>query len=325
MFNFWFRGSVLLDDVEELLVEPLPVEDDPLVNTALSSEQPDDIDISKRLVDGETRYFDPYIAEHQETFFGSSIDDDITVLDESGAGLDASYFLGDGDDTIDDTSGREFFAGMDGDDVINSGSGSDRVFGGDGDDLIVNESELGLINGNDGNDTIFGGNDNDNVGGGSGDDAIYGGAGNDALSGHDGADYLSGGSGDDLLAGTYLNGPGSSDSSTGIDTLDGGDGNDILIMNRGEVGTGGDGNDQFRVAGTGSLETPVAHIEDFQSGVDTLELYYRASAGSEHLIDVSYDPQSDLTSVFLDDDLIVTLAGSPLLSAGMINLHGQYY
>ncbi|MFK7939648.1 MAG: hypothetical protein AB8B82_09725 [Roseovarius sp.] len=67
-------------------------------------------------------FFNFYLEEHSETLFGSLQDDQILVTDESGAGRDASYLLGAGDDLIVGTSGSEFFAGMEGDDTIFSGS-----------------------------------------------------------------------------------------------------------------------------------------------------------------------------------------------------------
>ncbi|MFK7939649.1 MAG: hypothetical protein AB8B82_09730 [Roseovarius sp.] len=191
--------------------------------------------------------------------------------------------------------------------------------------MIVNESELGLVGGDAGNDTIYGGSDGDVIGGGIGDDSIFGGPGNDGLNGHEGADYINGGEGNDVLAGTYTNGPNSNDLGTGIDTLDGGPGDDILIMNRGEIGIGGDGNDSFSVAGTGSLETPVAHITDFEPGIDSLEVKYQFQEGIEPTVSVSYDDLSDTTNVYLDGDLLATIVGDAGLTPEMIEMSEQYY
>lgn len=310
------REHYFPDPAPDTAPEPAP---DTSPDTALSTEQPDDIDLGTG-EDSLARYLD----EHAETLFGTSGNDQVTIVDESGEGRDASYVLGDGDDTIVGTAGSEFFAGMDGDDTIYSGEGQDRIFGGAGDDYIVNESGLGLIVGHDGNDVIFGGSDKDIIGGGDGDDTIYGGAGDDYLTGGGGADYISGGDGNDYLSGTTGNNPDQTDMGTGIDILDGGAGDDTLIMTRGEVGIGGTGSDVFSIASTGSLDTAVGHVADFEPDVDSLALFYRNDDGIPS-VDVSYDADSDITNVYMNGELACTLAGDAGLTPDAIDLHEQYY
>lgn len=94
-----------------------------------------------------------------------------------------SFFMGDGNDVVDLTSGP---GGR------NSYTGSVTFFGGDGNDVLW---------GGAGSDVVLGENGNDNLAGGAGPDTLIGGAGSDVLRGGGGIDFLYGGDGGDILIG----------------------------------------------------------------------------------------------------------------------------
>jgi Ca2+-binding RTX toxin-like protein len=193
-----------------------------------------------------------------------------------------TYVIGDGDDTITGSNGR---------DVIAAGSGNDTVKGGSGDDLLY---------GNDGNDTLDGGAGNDRLLGGAGIDLLVYMGGTDILdggAGSDTADFTKAtmsvridmaaagfevttaamaiadlisienvrGSGfaDTLIGNAYknrLDGGGGADTMSGgagDDTLLGGAGNDRLAGGLGaDILEGGSGSDQFvfeRASGTDTV------------------------------------------------------------------------
>ncbi|WP_163852346.1 tandem-95 repeat protein [Pseudooceanicola aestuarii] len=120
------------------------------------------------------------------------------------------------------------------DDSIQAGGGNDEVMVGDGED------------------TVEGGTGNDTVDGGAGSDDIDGGTGNDVLFGGEGQfnDTIVGGSGDDVITG-------------GAD-VEG-------ISSEGDMLTGGEGNDVFRIANV-SDSSGLSHdlITDFVSGSDKI-------------------------------------------------------
>ena len=82
-------------------------------------------------------------------------------------------------------------AGGNGNNTLNGTSGEDLIFGGKGEDVL---------NGGEGNDLLSGGIGDDTLSGGGGDDLLSGGAGDDTLTGGSGADIFSGGDGDDIAA-----------------------------------------------------------------------------------------------------------------------------
>lgn len=165
----------------------------------------------------------------------------------------------DGNDLILTGGGSDYANGNAGNDTINGQSGSDRLYGGLGSDLISGDDP---DDGIPGNDHLNGNKGNDTLHGGGGNDDIHGGQDNDSLMGEDGNDTLSG--------------------DVGNDTLEGGTGQDVL--------TGGAGADLFRVFGVsddGILVgpgAPLPHAEladsvtDFQHGLDTLQIYFAATA-----------------------------------------------
>ena len=131
-------------------------------------------------------------------------------------------------------------------DVVLEGTGlvSLRVF--EGQRVSIADVSNGRVQGDIRNDTILGG---------AGADSLSGGAGGDSISGGGGADTLSGEAGDDWIEG-----------GAGPDSLLGGPGFDQLTLGDGDVATGGEASDAFRLA----AEAGDATIADFDAA-DPLE------------------------------------------------------
>ena len=105
----------------------------------------------------------------------------------------------DGNDFIDGGDGSDYVNGNAGSDVILGGNGSDRLYGGAGDDTIFGDHDRSTPDDGGGNDHINGNKGNDSLYGGGGNDEILGGQGNDTLEGGSGTDTLTGGLGDDTF------------------------------------------------------------------------------------------------------------------------------
>ncbi len=154
------------------------------------------------------------------------------------------------------------------------------------------------VTGTDGNDAVaFGENGDDVIVTFGGDDAAVGfdgndfidvGAGNDRAFGSGGDDVVIGGAGDDILRGD------NEAAGNGADTIIGGAGNDLL---KGD-GTGLVGADTFVFAAGDGSDT----IEDFQTGVDTLDF----SAFGDADINISQQGNDAVVNV---GDVDVTLRG----------------
>ena len=212
---------------------------------------------------------------------------------------------GAGNDTLSGNGGKDDLAGGNGNDTLKGGQGIDTLYGGDGNDTLSGGTDNDTLYGNagadklsgdDGDDTLFGGNDNDTLSGGNGNDTLKGGQGIDTLYGGDGNDTLSGGTDNDMLYGNkgadtvyggsgndtlfggddgdLLHGDDGNDTiygGDGADTLYGDDGDDILHGGTGTNSlTGGAGADAFLHDGAAGGDDI---IEDFELGVDTLDLY----------------------------------------------------
>lgn len=160
--------------------------------------------------------------------------------------------------------------GQGGFDVTGTDGGDPNAFGENGDDVIVTFGGDDAAVGFDGNDFIDVGDGDDRAFGSGGDDVVIGGTGNDILRG------------DNEAAGN------------GDDTIIGGAGNDLL---KGD-GNGLIGNDTFVFAAGDGSDT----IEDFQTGVDTLDF----SAFGDADIDISQQGNDAVVTVGDDD---VTLRG----------------
>lgn len=159
-----------------------------------------------------------------------------------GGGGNDTLIGGGSRDILSGGNGKDSLIGGAGDDVVRGGDGEDTLKGGVGNDILEGDNDADLIDGNDGNDKLrgHGGNDTlvgsageDSVFGGGGHDLLNGGAGDDVLAGMNGADRINAGAGND-----HTNGGRGHDTVTGgagRDTLFGREGNDVLL--------GGLGND----------------------------------------------------------------------------------
>ena len=179
--------------------------------------------------------------------------------------------------------------------IINSGTIAGTILL-EGDDDLYDGRDGQLIG------TLYLGTGNDTARGGSNGDLFYGESGNDRLFGYGGNDRLFGGDGDDRL-----------DGGAGADKLFGGDGADTLVLNAGDVASGGAGRDTFIIKPSGDLIT----ITDFELGSDTLT--FHASTGLTSL--------SELT--FTDDSkgVLIQFGSTTIRLAGVVqeNLSAAYF
>jgi serralysin len=201
------------------------------------------------------------------------------------------------------SEGADLLVGEGGADELWAGSEDDRVFGGAGADLLVGEAGDDVLWGGSEDDRVYGAEGRDQLVGESGDDVLFGGTGDDQIFGSDGADLLVGEDGADQLYG-----------GAGADTLNGAAGDDVLV---GEGGadrlTGGAGADVF-VFRFASDSPASGHdtIEDFQRGLDTLDLRGLRTGAADAL---SIETRDGSTFVTLDQggdgtaDFVVVLAG----------------
>lgn len=149
---------------------------------------------------------------------------------------------------------------------------------------------------------VYGTHGEDYLNGLAGNDIIYAYRGNDILVGGTGNDYLSGGSGDDTLIGTSIrNGIDNNLGAGEIDTLVGSIGRDTFVL--------GDAYDAFyRFQGNSDY----AVIEDFISGVDTIQLH---GSADNYNLNIS----GSNTEIFYGSDLIAILKGAQLTDADLSN------
>ncbi len=230
-----------------------------------------------------------------------------------------AWFTGGGDDTVAGSSGADFADLGTGDDSATMGAGNDVVRGGDGGDTV---------GGGNGSDLVFGGTGTDNLFGDLGDDSLGGDDGNDVLAGGTGADILSGGLGDDLISGfSSLGGATASmPAADGVDQLFGGAGNDSLLLGRGDVGTGGAGNDTFQLDTRWRDGTSTFRITDYTDGQDGIVLHYAQTYNADTSLPtapvITVRPSSDgLSSVIeLDGTPIAVVEGVTDLQASDITL-----
>lgn len=204
-------------------------------------------------------------ADYSRTDRLGDEDDDIAA-----DGDNLAWFTGGGDDKLSGSSGADYADLGSGNDSADMGAGNDIVEAGDGDDQVA---------GGNGNDLALGGTGNDSLDGGTGDDRLGGDTGDDLLTGGSGNDILAGGEGNDVISGFSSLGGGtaSMNAPDGIDQLFGGTGDDHLILGRGDIATGGAGNDTFELDARWHDGTGVFTISDFQRGEDSLVLHYTPS------------------------------------------------
>jgi hypothetical protein len=155
---------------------------------------------------------------------------------------------GQGDCTIEGTSGDDELHGTDGDDVICGLGGNDTLHGAGGDDVL---------RGGPGDDDLFGGDGNDSLFGGDGNDALRGSRGDDVLVGGDGTDgayFIDSPAAISLdLNGGTASGDGD-DKLAEIETVRGSPFDDVLLGSEGDDELlGGNGDDLFRGRGGNDL------------------------------------------------------------------------
>ena len=238
-----------------------------------------------------------------DIFDGTEDDDSAIAVDGAPATF---YDLKAGNDSLETTEGADLAYGGSGDDVLAMMGGDDQASGGSGNDAIF---------GGTGNDALWGDDGDDRLDGSRGADSLFGGDGNDQIAGGADDDVIFGGAGDDILSGDLIS---SSDNiGRGNDVLDGGAGDDLLMLGDGDIGTGGEGDDQFRVYDQTDPDDPAAHITDFDVEHDRLEVEYapedRTAPPPE--VGVSYDADNDLTRVTLGGSEVATMAGNIPLNA----------
>lgn len=233
-------------------------------------------------------------ADYQNVQNGSGGDDLVSADHDNSA-----FFLGDGNDDLTASAGKDYTQLGSGDDQADMGAGDDIALGGAGADRLFGET---------GNDTLLGGLDNDSLAGGLGNDSLSGGDGADEIWGGTGADTLLGDIGNDSLSGfdPIKGGANGLIASDGVDFLGGGEGDDHLLLGRGDFAVGGAGNDVFEMDTRWSDGAGQFVIDDFQRGLDRLELTYTAV----------YDPA---TGAEIAPNLSVTLAPSGESSQILIN------
>ena len=187
-----------------------------------------------------------------------------------------------GADTLIGGAGDDQLIGDDGTDTLLGGEGNDTLDGGDGDDFLVGEGGNDSLTGGQGRDALSGGDGADSLNGGTDADFLDGGAGNDALMGWLGDDKLYGGAGADVLMGgdgkDYLDGTAQESAQVPLsdrqDYLNGDTGNDTIVAGPGDWATGGEGADEFDLAGWLDQGGGVVTITDYDPAEDRLVLVY---------------------------------------------------
>ncbi|WP_428258865.1 calcium-binding protein [Enterovibrio norvegicus] len=166
----------------------------------------------------------------------------------------------------------------------------------------------------DNDDQVKTGAGNDVIEGGQGNDVLESGAGDDRLAGNQGDDYLDAGQGNDkLLAGS------------GNDTLIGGEGNDTLTAGTGDdTLVGGEGEDTYIFESFDGIN----HIQDFEVGVDKLELDVTFSSYQiENFQDYVFQQGND-TFIKLSgssDDHIVLFENTDISSINLSDIEFNLY
>lgn len=236
---------------------------------------------------------------------------------------------GAGDDVLAAGDEAAYLFGGDGDDVLRAGEGAAALFGGAGSDVLSSDTTGAFLDGGEGDDVIAGGAGDDVIFGGAhatenadlqDNDMIDGGAGNDRISGGYGADVLLGGDGDDVI--NHLGHVGEEVSwerhsfdwhlDGASDHLDGGTGNDVLIMDRFDSASGGEGIDTFWVYFDMNGAEGFADVQDFETGVDFLRVTLNPGLDVDAM-EVDVQPSADgLDSVVtLNGEVVAMLRGAP--------------
>lgn len=228
-----------------------------------------------------------------------------------------AWFLRGGNDTLTGSSGADFADLGAGDDQAQLGAGNDIVRGGTGEDQIAGGTGNDLILGEDGHDTLIGNLGDDNLQGLYGDDVVLGGT---------GADQVSGGAGDDRISGFSASaGSAAGLGSDGADQLFGGDGQDDLLLGRGDIATGGAGQDAFTFD-TRWSDSGQFRITDFSASDDSIEILYVPQYDAETsleippTLEIQDTPDGESALILLDGVAVGQVDGAAGLDAARIVL-----
>lgn len=200
-----------------------------------------------------------------------------------------------------------------------------NLHGGPSDDHLFGTALDDALYGNDGNDTLIGSGGNDWLEGGAGNDSLIGGEGDDTLIAGSGDDTLLGGLGNDLLiagAGTNVLMAGAGDDTlvgyAGPSILNGGEGNDLLQAAAGNMLSGGDGSDIFRLAD--SIGGAVVEILDYTAGEDQIQVAYDRATGIPDL-SITFDPDlPDQAEIRLSGQIVAIVVNAASLTSDDIVL-----
>ncbi len=275
-------------------------------------------------------------ASGDDTVYAGGGDDSVN----GGAGLDEIFGEG-GDDTLFGGQYHDTLSGGLGDDTLRGGPGQDVLEGDEGDDRLNGDGYHDILFGGEGDDELLGGDGRDYLLGEDGDDELFGEAWNDTLLGGDGDDTLIGGEGNDVLwGGQFDHTPTaeeiaafrdedirfdaelSDDPTNGNDVLEGGAGNDLLLLEAGDTGTGGDGNDQFDIR-LDPRSDDLITIQDFNANDDIVEIFADDGLSStSEVLEILDDDATGDAWLLRDGEAVVRLVGaSGQLTASNFAIH----
>lgn len=175
-----------------------------------------------------------------------------------------------------------------------------RLYGGAGDETLTGTNGRDFIDGGAGNDLEMGRGGADHlVASGAGSDTLFGGAGADSLHGY----ATNASPGGDTSFITEDHAP---------DHLHGGLGNDTLWLGSGDVGTGGQGTDEFHVSWDVDHDHP-ATITDYHPRTDRIVIEFTTNRADEAMTPIT-EADQHVTTHALDDGsgTAICLNGQPV-------------
>ena len=218
------------------------------------------------------------------------------------------------DDILTGDAGNDVLSGDDGEDNLSGGEGADSLDGGFGMDFLDGGAGADTMDGGAGRDDLFGGAGADSLSGGNADDLLYGGSLSRDLTDDEISAILNGGdypSDVTLLAGDMT-----------ADTLDGGNGDDLLIIESGDVATGGAGSDLF--AGSVNVIPSVFEamtITDYDVAEDFIQI---TMAPGDEVSDyaIQADPATGNANVLFEGEVVLVVEGAAatLTNIAQLNL-----
>lgn len=237
-------------------------------------------------------------------------------------GDNLAWFMEGGDDTLSGSSGKDYADLGTGDDAADMGAGNDIVEAKDGDDSVSGGTGDDIALGGLGHDSIYGQTGNDSLAGEEGDDSLIGGSGIDILSGGAGNDMLSGFSPDAGATGSMT-------TADGIDQLFGGAGDDHILLGRGDLATGGAGQDSFTMDGRWRDGSGLFTINDYNAEDDQLTLLYAPSIdpNTSHptvpTVTVHLSADGESSVILLNGIAVAEVMGVTTLTAADVQLEAD--